>query len=122
LMNLARNIGGSVGISFVTTGLARRAQFHQSRLMENLNAANPQFRAALRGATSAFAGGGAGPGSGGVSAQQHAYALLQGNVIRQSTMMAYIDNFWVLAVVIFCLIPFVFLIKKAKPGGEIVAH
>ena len=29
LMNLARNIGGSVGISFVTTGLARRAQFHQ---------------------------------------------------------------------------------------------
>ena len=122
LMNLARNIGGSVGISFVTTGLSRRAQFHQSRLMENLNAANPQFRAALRGATSAFSGGGAGPGSGGVSAQQHAYALLQGNVIRQSTMMAYIDNFWVLAVVIFCLIPFVFLIKKAKPGGEIVAH
>jgi MFS transporter, DHA2 family, multidrug resistance protein len=122
LMNLARNIGGSVGISFVTTGLARRAQFHQARLTENLNAANPQFQAALRGMTSAFSGGGAGPGSGGGSAQQHAYAMLQGNVIRQSTMLAYIDNFWVLAVAIVCLIPFVFLIKKAKPGGEIVAH
>ncbi len=33
LMNLARNIGGSVGISFVTTGLARRAQVHQVRLV-----------------------------------------------------------------------------------------
>jgi MFS transporter, DHA2 family, multidrug resistance protein len=122
LMNLARNIGGSVGISFVTTGLARRAQFHQVRLMENLNAANPQFQSALQGITSTFAGGGAGPGSGAGSAMQHAYAMLQANVIRQATMLAYIDNFWVLGVAIFCLIPFVFLVKKGKPGGGIAVH
>jgi MFS transporter, DHA2 family, multidrug resistance protein len=120
LMNLARNIGGSVGISFVTTGLARRAQVHQVRLVENLNAANPQFRSALRGITGVFAGGGAGPGSGPGTAQQHAYAMLQANVIQQSTMLAYIDNFWVLGVVIACLIPCVFLIKKAKPAGMVV--
>jgi DHA2 family multidrug resistance protein len=120
LMNLARNIGGSVGISFVTTGLARRAQFHQARLGENFNAANPQFQATLRGLTSTFSG--SGPGSGGVSAQQHAYAMMQANVIRQSTMLAYIDNFWVLAIAIACLIPIVFLIKKGKPGGGMVAH
>jgi len=118
LMNLARNIGGSVGISFVTTGLARRAQIHQGQLAENLNAANPQFQSALRGMTNIFSG--AGPGSGGVSAQQHAYAMMQANVIRQSTMLAYIDNFWVLGVVIGCLIPCVFLIKKAKAGGMVV--
>jgi DHA2 family multidrug resistance protein len=122
LMNLARNIGGSFGISFVTTGLARRAQVHQVRLVEKLNAANPQFQSALHGMTRTFAGGGAGPGSGGDSAQQHAYALIQANVIRQSTMLAYIDNFWVLGVLVFCLIPCVLLIKKTKPGGEIVAH
>jgi len=122
LMNLARNIGGSVGISFVTTGLARRAQFHQTCLVENLNAANPQFQAMVRGVTGTFSGGGAGPGVGGASAQQHAYALLQANVIRQSTMLAYIDNFWVLGIAIFCLIPFVFLIKKSKPGGAIAVH
>ena len=121
LMNLARNIGGSVGISFVTTGLARRAQFHQGRLVEKLNAANPQFQSVLRGMTSTFSGGGAGPGSGAGSAQQHAYAMMQANVIRQSTMLAYIDNFWVLGVAILCLIPCVFLIKKSKPGA-IVAH
>jgi DHA2 family multidrug resistance protein len=118
LMNLARNIGGSFGISFVTTGLARRAQFHQARLVGKLNAANPQFQLALHGMTRAFSGAGSGPGT----AQQHAYALIQANVIRQSTMLAYIDNFWVLAVVIFCLIPCVFLIKRSKPGDEIVAH
>ncbi len=120
LMNLARNIGGSVGISFVTTGLARRAQVHQGQLVEKLNAANPQFQSALRGMTSIFSGAGAGPGSGTGTAQQHAYAMIQANVFRQSTMLAYIDNFWVLGVVIACLIPCVFLIKKSKPGGMVV--
>ncbi|MFZ0799406.1 MAG: DHA2 family efflux MFS transporter permease subunit [Terriglobales bacterium] len=122
LMNLARNIGGSIGISFVTTALARRAQVHQGQLVEKLSAANPQFQSALRGMTSIFSGGGAGPGYGGVSAQQHAYAMIQANVIRQSTVLAYIDNFWVLAVVIACLIPCVFLIKRSKPGGGMGVH
>ncbi len=118
LMNLARNIGGSVGISFVATGLARRAQVHQVQLVEKLNAANPQFQSVIRGMTGIFSG--SGPGSGGGSAQQHAYALLQANVIREATMLAYIDNFWVLGVVIGCLIPCVFLIKKAKASGMVV--
>jgi DHA2 family multidrug resistance protein len=118
LMNLARNIGGSVGISVVTTMLARRTQFHQVRLTENLNPGNPQFQAALQGLTARFSGGGAGPGA----AAQQAYAFIQANLTRQSTMLAYIDNFWLLGVVIACLVPCVFLIKKIKPGGEIVAH
>jgi len=118
LMNLARNIGGSVGISFVTTLLARRTQFHQVRLSENLSAANPKFQAVLHGMTSNFSGGGSGPGT----ALQQAYAMMQENVIRQSTMLAYVDIFWLLGVVIFCLIPCVFLIRKPKPGGEIVVH
>jgi DHA2 family multidrug resistance protein len=122
LMNLARNIGGSVGISFVTTGLARRAQVHQVQLVEKLSAANPQFRARLHGLTGVFSGGGSGPGSGPGTALQHAYAMTQANVIRQATMLAYIDNFWVLGVAIACLIPCAFLIKKAKPGGGMVVH
>src|SRR6202021_1418961 len=87
LMNLARNIGGSVGISFVTTGLARRAQVHQGQLVETLNPANPRFQSALRNMTGVFSG--SGPGSGGTSAQQHAYAMLQGNAIRQAPMPPY---------------------------------
>jgi hypothetical protein len=37
-------------------------------------------------------------------------------------MLAYIDNFWVLGVAIFCLIPLVFLVKKSKAGGGIAVH
>jgi DHA2 family multidrug resistance protein len=116
LMNLARNIGGSVGISFVTTMLARRAQFHQVRLVERLSAANPQFESSLTGLAGMFQGGAPGGGL------QQAYATIQSNVIRQATMLAYLDNFWLLGVVIFCLIPLVFLIKKSKPGGGIAVH
>jgi len=118
LMNLARNVGGSVGISFVTTMLARRAQVHQARLTENLSAANPQFQKMLHGMPGMFQGEGSGPGT----ALQRTYAVMQGNVIRQSTMLAYIDNFWLLGVVIICLIPCVFLMKKSKPGGGIAVH
>ena len=37
LMNLARNIGGSVGISIVTTMLDRRQQFHLNRMSSHLS-------------------------------------------------------------------------------------
>jgi DHA2 family multidrug resistance protein len=48
--------------------------------------------------------------------------MLQTNVIRQATMLAYVDCFWLLGVVIMCLVPVVFLMKKAKPGGPMAAH
>jgi hypothetical protein len=41
---------------------------------------------------------------------------------RQATMLAYIDNFWILGVCVAVMIPFVFLMKKVKPGGPIAAH
>ena len=39
LINLARNFGGSIGISFASTLVTRREQFHQSRLVEIRSAA-----------------------------------------------------------------------------------
>ena len=38
MINLMRNLGGSIGISYTTTLLAYRQQFHQSRLMEHITA------------------------------------------------------------------------------------
>src|ERR1700731_3349118 len=47
IINLARNIGASVGIATVTTMLDRRAQFHQSRMMENVNGFSAQYNNSL---------------------------------------------------------------------------
>jgi DHA2 family multidrug resistance protein len=43
LINLARNFGGSIGIAFASTLVTRRAQFHQSRLVEQLQGLNPAY-------------------------------------------------------------------------------
>jgi len=116
LINLARNVGASMGISYVTTMLDRRAQFHQDRLAAHLDPANPRLQQMLHGATAALRA------QSGSRAPQQAYALLQNSVQRQAAMLSYIDNFQILAIVSLCLIPMVFLIKKPRKGGGIAVH
>jgi DHA2 family multidrug resistance protein len=111
LINLGRNVGGSVGISLVTFMLARRAQVHQSMLIGNLNPYNDRFRQALHGATQTFLAA----GSSSSTASAQAYAQLYGSVQRQSSMLAYIDCFSLLAILFAGLIPFVFIVKKVGP-------
>jgi DHA2 family multidrug resistance protein len=118
LMNLARNIGGSVGISVVTTMLDRRAQFHQSRLAGNFSAASVEFQQRLRGITGALQA----RGFSAADASHKAYALLQGSLWRQSNMLAYIDNFYLLGVVSLAMIPLVFLMKRPPAGRSMAAH
>jgi DHA2 family multidrug resistance protein len=118
LMNLARNIGGSVGISVVTTLLDRRTQAHTTDLVSHISASNPAFRSTLQGATRAMQAHGASA----AHATQQAYALVQSTVQRQATMLAYIDCFWLLGVAIMAMIPMVFLMKKSRSGGAIAVH
>jgi DHA2 family multidrug resistance protein len=117
ITNLARNIGGSVGISFVTTFLARRAQYHQSFLSEHMGNANPAFRGALTGATNNLIHHGAPV----AAASQQAYGMLYNSLGRQSTFLAYMDTYWILAVGAAILVPCVFLMRKAR-ATQAAAH
>jgi len=118
LMNLARNIGGSVGISFVTTMLDRSTQKHLSDLMGHLTAANAQFQATLHGIAQSLMAHGTSP----ADAQRQAYAVMQGTVQRQATMLAYIDNFHILGYAILAMIPMILLMKRTKSSGEMAVH
>jgi DHA2 family multidrug resistance protein len=121
LINLARNIGGSVGISMVTTIQARLAQKHQSDLVANLSPLNPRYQAALHG----LAAGLQTRGSDTVCATRQASAILYGELQRQAAMLAFIDVFWLLGVVCLAMIPLMFLIKKTPPhheGDNLPAH
>jgi len=118
LMNLARNMGGSVGISLVTTMLERRAQVHQNNLASHLSPANLQFQAMLRGAVQAARLHGASP----ADATRKAYALVQATLLRQSSMLAYIDNFWLLGVAVAAMIPLVLLMRRSQPGAAVAVH
>ena len=118
LMNLARNIGGSVGISVVTTMLDRRTQLHITNLVGNLNAGSQALQARLKALGLMFQSHGAGP----PGSSPAPYALIQGLVQRQATMLAYLDCFYFLGVAILLMVPMAFLIKKSKPGGGMAVH
>jgi DHA2 family multidrug resistance protein len=122
LINLARNIGGSLGIAMVTTMLARRTQFHQSVLVGHMTPYDINYRAALSGATQVMLAGGSNPAQ--ASAQAH--ALLYGVLQRHSAMLAFADGFRLMALAFLVIVPLMFLMKKTKhhPGeeeGEIVS-
>jgi DHA2 family multidrug resistance protein len=118
LMNLARNIGGSVGISLVTTMLDRRTQVHRNDLMAHVSASNPALQSLLQGAKQSMESHGASA----AHATQQAYALVEATVQRQAAMLSYIDCFRFLAWAILCMVPMVFLMKKSKPGGGVAVH
>jgi DHA2 family multidrug resistance protein len=119
IINLARNIGASVGIATVTTLLERRTQYHQSQLMEHVNNFSAAYRAKLSALTVAFVSGGS---SGPVAASQ-AHGMIYTMVQRNAMMLAFLDNFKMLGVVFFCVIPILLLMKKPKGrGGDVPVH
>jgi DHA2 family multidrug resistance protein len=61
-------------------------------------------------------------GSSAAEATRQGYALIQGTVERQATMLAYLDCFRLLGFAILAMVPVVFLMKKSKPGGGIAVH
>ena len=118
LINLSRNVGGSVGISVVTTMLSRRTQFHLAKLSDHVHPGNAKMQAMLSAASHMLMA----RGSGAYEASHQAYALVSNMLARQATMLAYVDDFWLVGVAVVTMIPFVFLMKKVKPGGPIAVH
>ena len=58
-----------------------------------------------------------------VTAQQQAGELMYGSLVQQSTLLAFVDTFRLLALLSLLCIPVVFLLKKIKPaGGSIAMH
>ncbi|HEX4131405.1 MAG TPA: DHA2 family efflux MFS transporter permease subunit [Pirellulales bacterium] len=104
LVNLSRNLGGSIGISLAQTMLARRSQLHQTRLVEHLT----PYDAAFRDAVSQFP----------VANVDHStpLAAIYHAMQQQATLLSFIDIFYVLAWTAVCMLPLVLLLRATKPG------
>ena len=90
LINVARNFGGSIGVSIAQTALARRSQYHQSRIAEHVGSWNPDYVNTLQQAQNYFA---TRPLPGG-STSQTAVAFVGQAVQQQASFWAYIDVFF----------------------------
>jgi DHA2 family multidrug resistance protein len=114
--SMMRNVGGSIGIAVVTTLLAQRSQVHQSTLVSHITSFDDETRARLAQYTSYFMS----QGSDWFTAQRRAVAMIYRHTVTQAQLLAYVDDFWLLAMM-FVAVPF-FLplmrrIRLEKPTG-----
>ena len=102
IFSLMRNIGGSIGISIVEALLAQNTQIVHSRLVEHLRPDNPLARAPLKAPYSLTAPSG--------------IAALNAEATRQATMVAYIDDFMLMMILVVIGLPLLLLLRRPRQG------
>jgi len=110
IYNLMRNIGGSIGIATVTTMLVRGAQAHQNYLVANAGVGNPIAGGLVRGLQADLFSQGADM----VTAQHKAVGMLYRSVQQQAALMAYMDNFRLMAFLALLCVPMLLLFQRVK--------
>jgi DHA2 family multidrug resistance protein len=113
VFNLVRNLGGSFGVAFTTTVLSQRSQVHQTFLSEHITPYNPAFQGALQrtqnflqlhhSLNSTSTGG---------------LAFLYGEIMRQASILAFNDTFYLLAGATALLIPLTLLLRRGRAGAD----
>lgn len=107
IVNLTRNIGGGIGISLVTTYLARSLQTEQAHLVDRVSLLDPAYEATMRTLAPAL------------GSDASAHALIAGQVARQAGLLAYIDAYQLLALFAAVMIPLVWFARRPKPGAAV---
>lgn len=108
LLYLVRSIGSSIGISIMTTLLTRNMQTSHEDIASNVTSSS---MAAVDPSTSdRFQGLG-----------EAALATLNGEVTRQAAMIAYLDNFQFMMILLVAFMPLILLLKppKGPPGAPV---
>ena len=118
ITNLFRNQGGSVGIAFVTTLLARRTQYHQSLLVAHATPLQQQYQQTLGALCRYFVTRGFTIPDAAVHAQAQLARILE----QQAALLGALDCFRILGCA--CLIgaPLVFFTRKIRSAGPAAAH
>ena len=107
LINVARNLGGSMGVAMVQTVWQQRQQFHQSRLVEHIVPSDVGYQQTIDAMTRFFQA----QGSNASDAASQAIAWVGQALQQQIDLLAYMDAFWSLAMVGLVMIPLAFAIK-----------
>ncbi len=114
IINLSRNLGGSVGISVMVSLLWRFGQQHQIVLAGHTADTAPAYRSLEATLSAAMARHGADA----VTALHQAQATIYGMMGAQAQLLAFLDDFRVLAGIFLALAPFVFVMRRPRPGSH----
>jgi len=108
LINLARQLGGSFGIAVLGAYLTRHIAYHRADLITNFYPGNPAFDARYQSIVAGLAS----QASSLIEAQQKAFAILDGMLMRQASMLAYNDAWMLLLASFIAVVPAVFLLHN----------
>jgi DHA2 family multidrug resistance protein len=108
--NLVRNVGGSIGVAFITTLLSRRAQYHQAVLAGHVT----QWSAATAGRLQEWASHFAQQGADPFTAANRATSMLYREMVEQAQVLTYADEFWLLALVFMAVLPLLPLLRRVR--------
>ena len=114
LLNVARNLGGSIGISAAQSMLAGSMQRHQTELVQKLNPLDPNYTDWLARAQGAFAGLG--------DPTTLPQAILYQQVQRQAAMLGFLDVLRSLMVLILILLPVIIFMRSGKGASGGMGH
>jgi len=114
ITNLSRNLGGSIGISMLSTFLLRLAQRHQVYLSAHTGVGDLAFQQRIAGLTEMFTRQGIPPDQ----AQMRAYSMVSRIIAGQASTLAYIDIISTGAVAVMLLAPLAFIMRKPKRGAR----
>jgi DHA2 family multidrug resistance protein len=109
LSNFARITAGSFAASLTTTAWDRSESLHQTRLAEAVSGADPNWLRAIAGLRSAGFD------------TLHAVGSLTQQFVGQAYLLATLDFFRISAWLMFVIIPFIWLTRKAVGGGGAAA-
>ncbi len=113
LINVARNLGGSIGISAATTIIARSSQVHQNYLVDHLVPSSSAYQQTIADTTAALTAQGVPAALAPTAAIQYIGQVVQ----QQATLLAYIDVFKSFAVVALLMAPVALILLRSQPSA-----
>jgi DHA2 family multidrug resistance protein len=118
IFNLVRNVGGSIGISMITTLVTRHAQTSQAALAWHMSKFNFNFQQQFAHLQTALASN-----TGNWAATNKSLAVLYGILQQQSSLLSYMYGFRFCVLVCLVCAALAFFFKKVgKPAGPIAVH
>ena len=114
IFNLVRNLGGSFGTAFVVTTLSRRAQYHQSMLVERLTPYDPSFLQMFQKSKNLLTHSFDAANYQFQTSLQMIYNMMS----RQAMMLSFADLFYMLCICNLLMMPMVFMLNRTKGNKQ----
>ena len=114
IFNFNRMLGGSFGVAFASTILSRRVQVHHSHLAGNMSLLDRNFQIALPQVAQSLQEQGFAP----ALLDPGSLGTIYKGLVRQASMMAFNDTFYVLAVIMTCSIVLILLMRNQEHRAD----